>query len=55
MKIMVYIFIFFVDILFADTLPLPQLNHQSSKWEYVGDGKVSTQTRLTVKSEDEKN
>ena len=40
---------------FADTLPLPQLNPQSGKWEYVDDGKASTQTRLTAKSEDEKN
>lgn len=52
---MVHIFIFFVDILFADTPPPPQLNSQSGKWEYVGDGKASTQTRLTVKREDEKN
>lgn len=53
MKYLVTLFI--TSFVFADTLPLPQLNPQSGKWEYVDDGKASTQTRLTAKSEDEKN
>ncbi len=47
--------LFITSFAFADTLPLPQLNPQSGKWEYVDDGKASAQTRLAAKSEDEKN
>lgn len=53
MKYLVTLFI--TSFVFADTLPLPQLNPQSGKWEYVDDGKASTQTRLVAKSEDDKN
>lgn len=39
--------------LFADTLPLPQLNPKTGKWEYVDDGKPSKQQqRLNTASDD---
>lgn len=38
--------------IFADTLPLPQLNQKTGKWEYVDDGKQSKQKRLTTETHD---
>jgi hypothetical protein len=51
MKIIICIAVF-GGILLADTLPLPQLNSQTGKWEYVNDGKASKPKRLSAESDD---
>lgn len=53
--IKIFSLLFITSFVFADTLPLPQLNPKTGKWEYVDDGKPSKPVRLAAESEDERN
>ena len=50
--IKIFSLLFVTSFAFADTLPLPQLNPQSGKWEYVDDGKASKPKRFSAESDD---